>query len=244
MSEGRATNDSPPSYSETMLGVPAASNSLPPASTPARKANSQPAPSPALPPVPYSVGSASFPPGLAPLLSHHGLTVTCKTGTLSYMIKDISGQEVFTAKGGCETNSFFNPFAGRTEFAIRDLNKLPLVKFLVILDEIGFSFSKSHLEVSFVPDIPIGQVKVRGRNEYDVTNNGGDLIYTVEAEVGCCEILPYKICSPGGMQVGSIEQVNRVKHKVLFPVDLDIRRKALLLSATVFMQMAIELRRR
>ncbi|XP_042860479.1 uncharacterized protein LOC122246155 isoform X3 [Penaeus japonicus] len=91
-----------------------------------------------------------------------------------------------------------------------------------------------HLEVSFVPDIPIGQVVVRGRYMYDVANIGGDVLLTVEGEVGCCEILPYKICTPGGSQIGTIERVERVKNRVIFPMDMDIRCKALLLATTVF----------
>ncbi|XP_042860469.1 uncharacterized protein LOC122246155 isoform X2 [Penaeus japonicus] len=253
MSKDHAIFDPPPSYNEAVLGVPAASNGFAPSSPLAHEVYSHhapspaPAPAPALPPVPYNVYNASFPPGLGPLVSGQMFTVGSKFGPYKYKIKDMAGLYSFTAKGSVEGDicNCCDPTARWMEYNIRDLNKVPLVQFKAVVDELGcFTFPRMHLEVSFVPDIPIGQVVVRGRYMYDVANIGGDVLLTVEGEVGCCEILPYKICTPGGSQIGTIERVERVKNRVIFPMDMDIRCKALLLATTVFIQHMDEQRRK
>lgn len=60
-------------------------------------------------------------------------------GHLSYKIKDMAGQHVFTAKGKIE-GDFFNccdPAARWIEFDIRNLNKVALTHFKVIFEELG-----------------------------------------------------------------------------------------------------------
>ncbi|XP_037788050.1 uncharacterized protein LOC119583570 [Penaeus monodon] len=250
MSKDHAILDAPPSYNEAVFGAPGASNGFPPSSPPADESYySQPAPPPALPPVPYAGArlEPSFPPDLSPLLACQVLTVGSKMGNLSYKIKDMAGLHVFTAKGSIEGDicNCCDPTARWVEFDIRNLNKVPLAHFKVTLDEMGCcSFPKMHLDVAYVPNIRIGQVWVRGRFAYDVTNNGGDIVLTVEGDVGCCEMLPYKICTPAGVQVGAIERVDRIKNRLFFPIDMDIRVKVLLLATTVFIQYSDERRRK
>ncbi|XP_063605006.1 uncharacterized protein LOC134780298 [Penaeus indicus] len=250
MSKDHAIRDPPPSYNEAVFGVPDASNGFLPSSPPAEESyNFQPAPPPALPPTRYvSVRpEPSYPPDLSPLLGCQMLTVGSKMGYLSYKIKDMAGLHVFTAKGSVEGDicNCCDPSARWVEFDIRNLNKVPLAHFKVVMDEIGCcSFPKMHLDVSYVPNIKIGEVRVRGKFAYDVTNNGGDVILTVEGDVGCCEILPYKICTPYGTQVGAIERVDRIKNRLIFPMDMDMRVKVQLLATTVFIQYLDERRRK
>ncbi|XP_069986709.1 uncharacterized protein [Penaeus vannamei] len=250
MSKDHTIRDAPPSYSEAVYGDSGASNGFPPSSVPAVGANYGPAaPPPAAPLQPYTGFdyAPSHHPDLNPLLACHALTVGSKMGHLSYKIKDMAGQHVFTAKGKIE-GDFFNccdPAARWIEFDIRNLNKVPLTHFKVIFEELGCcTYPKSHLDVSYVPDILIGRVRVRGKYAYDITNTGGDIILTVEGGVGFCEILPYKICSPTGVEVGSIERVDGIKNRVFFPSDMDIRVKVQLLSTAVFIQYLDESRRK
>ncbi|XP_047483206.1 uncharacterized protein LOC125035099 [Penaeus chinensis] len=250
MSKDHTILDAPPSYNEAVFGAPGASNGFQPSSPPVDESyNHQLAPPPALPPAPYvSVRpEPSFPPDLSPLLACQVLTVGSKMGYLSYKIKNMAGLHVFTAKGSIEGDicNCCDPNARWVEFDIRNLNKVPLANFKVVMDEMGcFFFPKMHLDVSYVPDIQIGQVRVRGKLAYDITNNGGDIILTVEGDVGCCEILPYKICTPNGTQVGAIERVDRIKNRIFFPIDMDIRVKVQLLATTVFIQYLDERRRK
>ncbi|XP_042860400.1 uncharacterized protein LOC122246128 isoform X2 [Penaeus japonicus] len=247
MSKDHAKNDDPPSYNEAMLRVPAASNSFAPSSPPAHEVYSQHAPTRPLPPLPYTVCNAWVPPELEPLASSHVMVLGRRYGPCSYKIKNLAGQCVFTAKGimGSNICKCCDPSATWAEFNIRNTNKVPLVHFDIILDEVSFcSFARRHLEVSLMPDIPIGQVKVLGTHEYCVSNTGGDVLLTVEGEVGCCEILPYKICAPGGEQIGSIERVQGIKNRVTFPLDLDFRCKALILATTICIRRFEERRRK
>ncbi|XP_037788548.1 phospholipid scramblase 1-like [Penaeus monodon] len=181
--------------------------------------------------------SLSCPPELHRLRDARELVLSSSMGN-TMKIKDVTSQVVYTAKrtSDCNCGACCDPTASSTKFTVRDPNKEPVIIGERFQDSSGCCSVDQHIEVTYPSGVFVGQVKRLAERSYELTNTSGDVILTIEGESGCCTRPPFQVFSGEGRQVASIEITRRVKNKLVFMENLDIRSKVLLLIVAVSIQ--------
>ncbi|KAK7085060.1 hypothetical protein SK128_019050 [Halocaridina rubra] len=179
-----------------------------------------------------------FPPGIEHLANLHEITVTNRGS--KYRIWHHDSHQLFTAK-------MLNPrycgvgSKGDAELKVFNNANLEVLNLCRTVESSGCccSFDETHVEVSFNPGNIIGVVQ-GSKMEYSILNPSGDTLYLLEGQgFGCCSKGGFNILSCHHDIIGFITMETPSccgKSNVLrleFPAQMDIRSKALLMSAGI-----------
>ncbi|XP_069160923.1 uncharacterized protein [Procambarus clarkii] len=178
------------------------------------------------------------PPGAEPLLGVREVLVYPGKGRV-YKIKDSLKQLILTAKekeeGECCDCCSASAYQKRYTLRTIDLREVALMRRFV--DSINFfSAPDRHMDIKVLPDAPIGRIHTHGNRKYTISNTSGDMLFTVKRESGFLSQPPFQIFTDGGEEIGNISCGHRGKHRLQFPLDLQVQHKLLLLCLAISLQ--------
>lgn len=242
----------PPSYSEAMSGSSTAivHSSSEPAFTPPLRDNYTTNPSQETPgaltytapwlrptlPIPDS--QTFCPPGAEPLLNIQELIVYPSRGRI-FKIKNAQKEVVLEAKMKSLSDCCVccGPNAYQMGFTIRTINKQEVAYMRSFTDSINwFSADDRHMDITVLPDVPIGSIQTAGSHEYIISNPSTDSVFTLKQKKSFFSVKPHQIFTAGGEEIGCITCCYNGKHRLVLPGNLPVQSKILLLFLTVSLQ--------
>ncbi|KAG7171802.1 hypothetical protein Hamer_G000718, partial [Homarus americanus] len=135
-------------------------------------------------------------------------------------IKNPQKELVFTAKyeyeGDCLTCCC--EAGGQMGFTIRTPDKRPLA-YMKKFNDSGFFTDIKYMDVSVIPDVPLGRIQCKNNTKFTISNTSGDQLFIIRRKTSFLSNTIYEINRPDGPVFALIE-VAGIKHKLKVPPDM------------------------